>query len=213
MKSLDMKQIASIAAASLLVANIGVAASLQASPAPRNLDFDAIIAEADAASVDYFLKIDGIEGESRDSRHKDTIEILSWSWGESSTGATQRAAAGEGGGAGKVQMRDFSFSALMSKASPELFEACATGQHFKEAILVASKAGDPRREAYLTIKLTDVLVTSYQTSGNTGDGGIPTDTFTLSFQKIEFEYRPQKADGSLDAPVKAGYDLKRNEKV
>lgn len=215
MKSLNMKQIASIAAASLLVATIGVASSMQASPAPQELDFAAILQTADAAAVDYFLKIDGIDGESTDERHKNEIEILSWSWGETNTATNAAAGRGGGAGAGKVSMQDFHFTTVMSKASPKLFEACATGQHIKEAILTARKAGDAGRESqeYLTIRLTDVLISSYQTGGSNGDGGIPVDSFSLNFSKIEFEYKPQKPDGSLDAPVKAGYDLKLNKKV
>jgi type VI secretion system secreted protein Hcp len=44
-------------------------------------------------------------------------------------------------------------------------------------------------------------------------GDIPTDQFSLNFAEIEYGYRPQKADGSLDAPVKAAYDLKANKEV
>jgi type VI secretion system secreted protein Hcp len=198
-------QMASIAAASLLVATLGVAAALQARPAPQELDWPAIMT-ADAATVDYFLKIDGVEGESTDERHKGEIEILSFSWGETQTGTMSR---GGGGGAGKVSMQDFHFTMAMNKASPSLFLKCATGEHIKQAVLTARKAGGDQQE-YLKVTLTDVLITSYQTSGS---GDQPIDSFSLNFAKIEFEYKPQKPDGSLDAPVKAGYDLKLNKKV
>jgi type VI secretion system secreted protein Hcp len=201
-----MMQIASIVAASLLVTTIGVAASLQANKAPQELDFPAILT-ADAAAVDYFLKIDGIEGESTDDRHKGEIEILSFSWGETNAGTH---AAGGGGGAGKVSMQDIHFTMKMNKASPKLFLACATGEHIKEAVLVARKAGGDQQE-YLKVKFTDLLVSSYQTGGSSGD--VPTDSFSLNFSKIEFEYKPQNPDGTLGAPVKAGYDLKLNKKV
>ena len=39
-------------------------------------------------AVDYFLKIDGIEGESKDSKHAKEIDLLSWSWGASQTGSS-----------------------------------------------------------------------------------------------------------------------------
>lgn len=208
MKSLNMTQIASIVAASLLVTTVGVAASLQANTAPQELDFPAILT-ADAASVDYFLKIDGIEGESTDDRHKGEIEILSWSWGETNAGTMTRG--GGGAGAGKVQMQDFHFVKSMDKASPALFLKCATGEHIKQATLTARKAGGDQQE-YLKITLTDVLISSYQTGGSSGDV-VPTDSFSLNFAKIEFEYKPQNPDGSLGEAVKAGYDLKLNKKV
>ena len=90
------------------------------------------------AAVDYFLKFDGIKGESTDSKHKDEIDVESWSWGETQTG-TQ--GPGGGGGAGKVQMQDFHFVMQLNRSSPLLAKACATGQHIKSATLTTRKAG------------------------------------------------------------------------
>jgi type VI secretion system secreted protein Hcp len=209
MPTLNRYQLASIAAASILVSYIGASAYMvQTAPAQtvQKLDFPAILA-ADAASVDYFLKIDGIEGESTDNRHTGQIEIESFSWGASQTGSS---ASGGGGGVGKANVQHLHFVTKMSKASPKLFLACATGEHIKEAVLVGVKEGKDRQE-FFKVTLTDVLVSSFQQGGMSGD--IPTDQFSLNFAKIEYEYRPQKADGSLDAPVKVGYDLKASKKV
>src|SRR6059058_3336371 len=95
------------------------------------------------AAVDYFLKIEGIEGESHDSKHKGEIDLQSWSWSEHQTGAH---AGGGGGGAGKVHMDDFHFTMHLNKASPKLFLACATGEHIKKATLVCRKAGKEQVE-------------------------------------------------------------------
>lgn len=160
------------------------------------------------AAVDYFLKIDGIDGESTDNKHKNEIDVESWSWGETQTGTH---AGGGGGGAGKVTMQDFHFVMKVNKASPKLLLACATGQHIKKAVLTVRKAGGDQQE-YMTYTFSDLLVSSYQTGGAT-ESVVPTDQISLNFSKIEVEYKPQKADGSLDAPVKAGYDVKANKKV
>lgn len=159
-------------------------------------------------AVDYFLKIDGVDGESTDKTHKGEIDVMSWSWGESNTGTS---AAGGGGGAGKVSMQDFHFVMQFNKASPKLILACATGEHVKEATLVCRKAGGDQQE-YMKIKMSDLIISSYQTGGSSGDV-IPVDQIALNFSKIEVEYKPQKADGSLDSPVKTGYDLKKNTKI
>ena len=159
-------------------------------------------------ATDYFLKIDGIDGESTDDSHKGEIDLLSWSWGATQTGTFSR---GGGGGAGKVDMQDFHFVMTANKASPLLMKACATGQHIKSATLTCRKAGGEQVE-YMIVKMSDLLVSSYQTSGASGDG-TPTDSTTVNFGKIEFEYKPQKADGSLDSPVKAGYDVKINKSL
>lgn len=160
------------------------------------------------AAVDYFLKLQGIEGESTDSKHKAEIDIESWSWGATQGGAH---GFGGGGGAGKVQMQDFHFTMRVNKASPKLMLACATGEHIKEAILTCRKAGKEQQE-YLKIKFSDLLVSSYQTGGSAGDV-IPMDQISLNFSKIELEYKEQKADGSLGGATKAGYDLKLNKQL
>jgi type VI secretion system secreted protein Hcp len=159
-------------------------------------------------SADFFLKLDGIKGESKDDKHKDEIDVQAWSWGESNAGSSSF---GGGGGAGKVSMQDFNFSMSMNKATPELMLYCAIGKPIKTATLVARKAGGGQQE-FLTIKMSDVLVSSYQTGGSAGSG-IPIESISLNFAKIEYEYKPQKPDGSLDSAVKAGYDLKANKKV
>jgi type VI secretion system secreted protein Hcp len=158
--------------------------------------------------ADFFLKIEGVPGESVDDKHKDEIDILSWSWGETQTGSSSR---GGGGGAGKVQMQDFHFTMEANKSSPKLMLACATGEHIKTAKLTCRKAGGEQQE-YMTITFSDVLVSSYQTGGSRGDS-IPQDQVSLNFAKLEFEYKPQKKDGTLDASIKTGYDLKANKKV
>jgi len=161
------------------------------------------------AAVDYFLKIDGIEGESQDSKHKNEIDLESWSWGQTNMGDSSVRG---GMGAGKVSMQDFHFVMKVNKSTPKLMEACATGQHIKTAELTCRKAGKEQQE-YLKVKLSDLVVSSFQTGGSAGDSVIPVDQVGLNFSKIEFEYKEQKPDGTLGGSVKGGYDLKQNKKV
>ena len=160
------------------------------------------------AAVDYFLKFDGIKGESTDSKHKDEIDIESWTWG--ATSARPAGSAGAGAGAGKVAMQDFHFVMKLNAASPALLKACATGQHIKLATLTSRKAGKSQQE-YLTFKFHDVLVSSYQTGGSEHAEVVPMDSVSFNFAKIEIEYKPQKPDGSLGTGVFFKYDLKSNK--
>ena len=160
------------------------------------------------AAIDYVLKLEGISGESKDSKHKGEIEVLSFSFGETQS---RPSGTGAGGGAGKVKMSEFSFTARTTKASPQLFLSCAQGKHLKEAILTVRKAGGSQQE-YLIIKLNDVLVSAYSLGSGEGESG-PHDAFSLNFVKLSYDYKPQKADGSLDAPVHAGWDLSKNMKI
>lgn len=181
------------------------------------------------AAVDYFLKIDGVEGESQDAKHKGEIDIESFSWGATNRGS---AAHGNGGGAGKVSMQDFHFVMQFNKASPRLFLATANGEHFKKAVLSVRKAGKEDTD-FLTWTLTDCLVASYETGANSvavnesvGSAGepspevtaarnassaAPVDEFSLNFAKIEVSYRTQNVDGSPGAPVTTGWDLASNK--
>lgn len=160
------------------------------------------------AAVDYFLKIDGIEGESTDSKHKGEIDIQSFSFGVANSGSH---AGGGGGGSGKASFQDLHFTTHVSKASPKLMLACATGEHIKKAVLTVRKAGKDQQE-YMKVTLEDLLVSSYQDGGHEGSV-FPSDQFALNFSKIEFDYKEQKADGTLGGSVKTGYDVKANKKV
>lgn len=163
---------------------------------------------ANGGAVDFFLKVDGVDGESQDSKHKNEIEILSWSFGATQSGSMH---SGGGGGTGKVSMQDLSITKLMDKSSPKLMLACANGEHIGKATLVARKAGKEQQE-YYKLTLTDVLVSSYNSSGHS-QSGLPMDQISLNFGKIECEYKEQKADGSLGGIIKSGYDLKQNKAV
>ncbi|WP_306222969.1 Hcp family type VI secretion system effector [Bosea beijingensis] len=156
---------------------------------------------------DFLLEIDGIKGESKDSKHKDTIEVDSFSWGVNNAGSH---ASNAGGGAGKASFQDIHFTSSVGKASTNLALFCATGKHIKKAVLFVRKQGDKQQD-YYTLTLEDLLVSSYQSGDAAGGSSIPTDQFSLNYAKIKYEYKPQKADGSLDAALTMSYDIKTKE--
>jgi type VI secretion system secreted protein Hcp len=159
------------------------------------------------AAVDYFIKFDGIKGESTDAKHKDEIDVESWSWGETRAGGAPSAG---GARAGKVSMQDFHFVMRLNRASPSLMRACATGEHIKMATLTGRKAGKHQQD-YLTFKFHDVLVSSFQTGGSEHADIVPTDQVSFNFAKIEVDYRVQKPDGSLAPGDQFKFDLKANK--
>jgi type VI secretion system secreted protein Hcp len=156
---------------------------------------------------DYFLRLDGIPGESTDKKHAGEIDVDSFSWGEVQPGP---AGLGGGSGAGKVQMQDLHVTAPVSKASPLLVLACASGTHVKSAVLSARRAGKKSPEDFLTFSLSDVLVRSYQIAGSEAEP--PRDAISLTFAKIEIVYKEQKADGSLGDTTRVGWDVVKNTK-
>lgn len=166
---------------------------------------------ADAAQVDYFLKVDGIEGESTHPNHGNEIEVLSWSWGVSNSGSFS---GGGGGGAGKASFSDISITKTLDKSSPKLFLATASGEHIKEVKLAGSTTLSPdkkdtKSQDYYIITLTDVIISSYQTGGSSGDV-VPTESVSFNFAKIKVEYKPQKPDGTLGDTISEEWDIARS---
>ena len=142
-------------------------------------------------SVDIFLELDGVKGESKDPKHPDAIEIRSFAWGMSQSGSAH---SGSGAGSGKVSIQDISFTHNVDNASATLVLFCCNGKHIKKGKLIVRKAGEHPLE-YLTIELEDVLVSGVIPGGHGSDDQL-IENFTLNFSTFKFEYVPQNKDGS-----------------
>ena len=154
------------------------------------------------ALADYFLKLDGIDGENTEPAG--TIVVESFSWGEAQSASGSHT---EGMGAGKVSMQAVSFAKHLDKASPKLMLACADGTHVPKAVLTCRKAGKGQQE-YLKYTFSECLVSSYTVSGSGGGDVVPMENFGLSFSKIEMEYKGQQKGGALGGTVKSHYDMR-----
>ena len=144
------------------------------------------------ASVDYFLRIESIPGESVDTHHPNEIVVESWSFGDSDAAAA--------GGAGKVRFHDFHFSAVVSKASPKLVEAAALGSHLAGAVLTCRKSSGFQVE-FLVLKFSDVVVSSYATGAAAASETAPIDQVALAFAKVEIDDTEEKPDGKTAPPI------------
>ena len=153
------------------------------------------------AATDYFLKLDGIDGESKDEKHQKEIDVETFSWG-----ATQRGELGQRK-SGKIAMADFHFTMAASKASPQLMQYCAYGKPISKAVLTIRKAGKEQQE-YMKVTLTDVMISSYQTDGQAGANTIPKEQISLNFAKIEIVYQEQLESGQLGGSVISSVDLR-----
>jgi type VI secretion system secreted protein Hcp len=156
------------------------------------------------AAFDAFLTLDGIKGESKDKKFKESLQIESFSWGMVNVGAY---AAGGKSAAGKVSFQDFHFTVRASTASPQLAMFCAFGKLIPTALLTLRKSGETQLE-YCTFKMGDATVSSFQTGGAQGTNTISLDQVTLSFAKMIFEYREQRDDGGGSAINSMSYDLR-----
>lgn len=159
-------------------------------------------------ALSIFARIGAIKGESRDARHKDEIDVLSWFWGVSHSGAAGQGG-GSGRGAGKASFHDFTFTHHIDKASPLLLKACATGEHIRDARITVRRGGESQQD-YLVITMNDVLVTDVSMSVSVEDD-LTMEDVVLTFGRVDLEYKPQKPDGTLDAGVHFAYDLKTHK--
>jgi type VI secretion system secreted protein Hcp len=159
-------------------------------------------------AVDMFMKIPGVEGESKDGSHKGEIDVLAWGWG-----MTQSASAhvGGGGGSGKVDVQDLSFTKFIDKSSPDLMLACCNGKHYPDAKLTVRKAGENPLE-YVVITMMDVIVAGVTTGGSGGEDKL-TENVRLNFAKVKVDYTEQTATGAAGAKPKMGWDIEANKKL
>jgi type VI secretion system secreted protein Hcp len=153
-------------------------------------------------ATNYFLRIDGVQGESQDAKHKGEIQIFSWSWAESNPGA-----AANGGGTGKPNVSTLNVMTRLSKASPALMQACHAGQRFMTAVLTGAQSSDTAEFDFLTFTLNDVTVESIQESASSEQ---PSESISLAFASFQMQYRQAKSNGAGGGVTKAGWDLSRN---
>jgi type VI secretion system secreted protein Hcp len=156
-------------------------------------------------AVDMFIKIDTVDGESRDKVHKKEIDVLAWSWGISNSGSAHT---GGGAGAGKCNIQDISFTKWVDSATPKLALACCDGKHFANATLVVRKAGEKPVE-YLKIKIEEVLITSISTGGSGGEDRL-TENVTLNFAKVSLDYVPQDEKGAAGTAIPMAWSVVEN---
>jgi type VI secretion system secreted protein Hcp len=162
------------------------------------------VGAVNGASFDIFLKIEGIQGDSKDSAHRDEIDAVSFQIGVLNTGSF---AGGGGGGSGQVKFLDLKVFKFIDKASPQLFLASAMGHYIPRATLAVRPSG-PNPFGFYTIVLEDVLITNVNDNAVTTDqNGNLMETITLNCAKLTWIFTPRNPDGSWGTPISRWFDL------
>lgn len=141
------------------------------------------------AAVDYFLKIDGIEGDSHDDKHKAEIDVISFSWNVTHHD-------------GRPRVTDFKIVKAVDRASPLLVQSAVRCTRVPSALFVARRAGRSQAE-FLKLTLSEVSITSVSPNSGTDE---PLETVTLGFESAELRVAAEKADGTLGAYVTGTVD-------
>ena len=158
-------------------------------------------------AIALFLKVDGADGESANSKHKNWIDVESFHWGANQPSSMH---VGGGGGAGKVSFHDLTTVANVDKSYPAMLVKCASGEHISKVEVAGSKAGGDEVE-YFKITLEDVLVTSVDVSG--ANGAQVTVNYSFQAAKVKSEYSVQTDKGGKGATSTFGFNIKENKKV
>src|SRR5215468_1333554 len=158
-------------------------------------------------AVDMFLKLNGVDGESKDKIHKKEIDVLSWSWGMANSGTAH---VGGGAGAGKVSVQDLALCKYVDSSSPKLMLACCSGTHYADALLTVRKAGGTPVE-YIKVKMEKVFITGITSGGTSGDDRL-TENVILNFGKVNVDYTPQDEKGDAGTAIPFAWDIAANAK-
>ncbi|ACH40043.1 type VI secretion system needle tube protein TssD [Citrifermentans bemidjiense Bem] len=164
-------------------------------------------------AFDAFLKIEGIPGESTDDKHKEWIEILSYNFSVMQRPSGSASTSG-GASSERATFSDFNIVKALDKASPKLFEACATGRHIPTITLELCRAGGDKLK-YMEYKLSNVIISMNRPGGTShADETLPLEEISFNYGKIELAYTHQnRADGSSGGQIAAGWNLESNKKV
>jgi len=155
-------------------------------------------------AVDYFLKLDGIDGESQDEKHKNEIQVLSWSWGAANVSSVS----GTGGsGAGKADLSDINMMLNFDKSTCKFFKSICAGTHIPSGELSAVKAGTDGKP-YLKVDLKEIFVTGLQMSAA---GEIPAVSLSFSYNEIQMNYFMQDEKGNVANAGKVTFNTKTNK--
>jgi type VI secretion system secreted protein Hcp len=165
-------------------------------------------------AFDCYIKIDGIEGESSDAKHKAWMEVLSYNMGVSQPTGGVVSTAG-GGTSQRATFHEFSFTKVLDKASPKIGLACAKGAHIKEIVLEVCRAGGADKVKFYEVKMNECIISSYKPGGSAkGAETIPTEEVCIDYGKIVWTYTQQKrADGSPGGNVAGGWNRIENTPI
>ena len=156
-------------------------------------------------AFDSYIDIKDIPGESTAKDFEKKIEIYSFSFGASNAVSVGPGASGIS--ASRVSISSFNFMKKTEASSPKLFKSCCIGAHIPVAtVSLRKQTGEGGQDAFIIYKFEDVMVESVQWSGSAGGDDTPTESVSLAFAKVTFEYKTQGDDGKLVAGTPVVWD-------
>jgi type VI secretion system secreted protein Hcp len=152
---------------------------------------------------DYYLKIEGVKGESQAVDLAEYIELDSFSFGASNPADI----GGKGLAGGKASLGEFSGSCGIDEASYQIVRNLYKGEHIEKATFIGRKTGSNGTPlTYLQVVMTNCFITQHHVSG--GAVGIPNQSFSVAYEQIEYSYNTQDtSSGQVTLAGKATYNI------
>jgi type VI secretion system secreted protein Hcp len=152
-----------------------------------------------------FVKYDGVDGESKDSKHEKWIDVLSIDWGAHQPGGGMT---GQSRRRGAVVVEDMTLTLEYEKSSPKLQEKCLMGEVIPKLEIELTSTYGGSRVTYLKYELKNVMVTSYSVSGSDGR---PTVVIGNNFEEIKVTYTEYDKKGSAQGNVETEFNVEKGE--
>jgi type VI secretion system secreted protein Hcp len=162
------------------------------------------------ADTYFFLKLEGIEGESQDTDHSSEIDVLAFALGISNAGTYD---AGTGGNTGKAVFNDVSLTKYVDKSTPTLAQYCALGTAITTATISCNKQAGEKKVEYLKITLHNAVLTALSQSGAGGSTDPMMESLSLNFAGIEMDYTQQSNTGDAMGTTHFGRDVQKNQNL
>jgi len=154
-----------------------------------------------------FLKIDGIDGDSRDEKHKGWVEVDGFS--NSVSNMSQMGSGKGGSGAIRPDFQDSTFTKTCDKSSPNFAAFCAGGKHIPEIKVEFCATYNDEQKVYLAYKFNDCLISSASMSGMQDQQ--PVESVSFNYAKIEWKYTSFDDKGGSAGDTIKSHDLAINK--
>ncbi len=151
-----------------------------------------------------YLKIPDIEGESQRAEHEKEIDIHDLTWVIEQASVAQ---VGRGRSQSRAQVDALKFKKYYDASSPYLALACMQAKSFDEVVLMVRKDSGEAHLDYLTITMTNCIISSYHVLGAHGDHQMIEEENGLAFEQVNIKYIVQADDHSAGDEHEVEFDI------
>ena len=156
-----------------------------------------------------YLKLGNIKGAATSSQYKDWIEVDAYSWGFSVAVQTTSGSTGNRVSSGKVTPGDLHLTKKQDDSPTQFMIQSLQGKNTDQATLAVTRQSGDGEQKYMEYVMSNVICSSFTTSGTSGDGSQPSENITLNFTKLDLNQFVMDASGQPRA-MRGGVDFTQN---